>query len=149
MDAAVVREAALRALHDAPSSLEPEYTIRPFLEYAWRLVRGDARDETFVADAAPAISSARLALVDSMLSLDTLLTTTFHGREWVDACTRRSCLEAARTLWAEQLGGPGAPEVDCATVDDLMRRKATHEGGLSVGEIPEGTPPSHVWWWLH
>lgn len=146
--AAVVREAALRALKDAPRSAAPEHAIRPFLDYAFRLVRGELRDDAFVAEAAPAIPGARLALVEVMLALDALLTTTFYGQEWVDACTRRSCLEAVRTAWGSQLGGPGAPQLDCETVDDLMRQKATHEGGLSAAEIPPGTPRSHFWWWL-
>ena len=43
--AAVVREAALRALKDAPRSAAPEHAIRPFLDYAFRLVRGELRDD--------------------------------------------------------------------------------------------------------
>ena len=33
------------------------------------------------------------------------------------------------------------------TVDDLLRQKGDHEGGLRPEQIPPGTPTSHWWWW--
>jgi hypothetical protein len=125
----------------------PNAELEPFLGYAWALVRGALRDDEFVGNAAPYVDAARSALVEYMLSLDELLTTTFYGDEWIAACERRSRLQAACSLWAEELGGPGAPHLDCETVDDLLRQKGDHEGGLRPEQIPPGTPTSHWWWW--
>jgi len=80
--------------------------------------------------------------------IDHLLTSTFYDHQGRWACERRSRIEAVCTLWADQLGGPGAPYLDCETVDDLLRQKGHQEGGLRPDQIPVGTPTSHWWWWL-
>lgn len=144
---AVACAEAVAALRAAPDATVPDQEIEPFLSYAWQIVRGEIHDDEFVATARPAVPAARNALVDYMLALDGFITATFYGDEWRLACERRSKLEAARMLWAEELGGPGAPHVDCETVDDLLQQKGQHEGHLSSAEIPPGTPTSHWWWW--
>jgi hypothetical protein len=146
-DQATACAEAMSALRAAPRQPVPDQALEPFLGYAWALVRGALRDDEFVGNAAPYVDAARSALVEYMLSLDELLTTTFYGDEWIAACERRSRLQAACSLWAEELGGPGAPHLDCETVDDLLRQKGDHEGGLRPEQIPPGTPTSHWWWW--
>ncbi len=146
-DQATACAEAIGALRSAPTAPTPEQALEPFLEYAWAMTRGAVRDDQFVAATAPSIADARAALVDYMLALDELVTSTFYGDEWLEACVRRSRLESARVLWAAQLGGPGAPFIDCETLDDLLRQKGDHEGGLRLDQIPPGTPTSHWWWW--
>ncbi|MBP8807882.1 MAG: hypothetical protein KBG48_14625 [Kofleriaceae bacterium] len=140
---------ALAALRTAIAADVPEQELTPFLDVAVAIVRGEPGydREAMVAAAAPLVADNEGGLAAALNALEGLLTSTFYDQEWRWACERRSKLEAVRTLWAEQLGGPGAPYLDCEGVDDLLRRKGDHEGGLRPEQIPPGTPTSHWWWW--
>lgn len=68
--------------------------------------------------------------------------------EWRVACEARSGLEFMRTLYAgTALEGAFADELDPGELDDLMRARAMHDGGVPDEAIPAGIPPSHWWWW--
>lgn len=138
---------AIAALRSAPDAAVPDQHLEPFLTYAWRIVRNEIHDDEFVDSVRTTIPAARAVLVDYLLALDEYITAPFYGDEWREACARRSKLEAVRTLWADELGGLGAPYIDCETVDDLLQQKGQHEGHLPGADIPAGTPSSHWWWW--
>lgn len=138
--------AELRAAVDAPDELR----LLPLLDLALAVVRGDTsvdRDR-LVGDAAPYVTAAKLSVATCVSSLEHRLMCTFYGDEWVRVCEHRSRIEALRRLWPEPIAGLFPFYFDTETVDDLMRRKSTCEGGLRDDQIPKGTPTSHFWWWL-
>jgi hypothetical protein len=141
---------ALTALRNAAAKdMSAATDLWPFLTVAVAIVRGDATYDrvAFVTAAAPHIAPAELAIAGCVDRLESLLVSTFYSDEWLSACERRSQLEALRTFWPQALEQMGLLFFDCEGVDDLLRRKGDHEGGLRPEQIPPGTPTSHWWWW--
>lgn len=141
---------ALAALRSATGQDDAAaLALKPFLDVADAIVRGDpAYDrDGFIEAAAPHLDAAKFAIAGCVDRLDRLLTTTFYGDEWQWACEQRSRLEALRTLWPGPLDEVGLFFFDVEGVDDLLRQKGRHEGGLRPDQIPPGTPTSHWWWW--
>lgn len=138
--------AELRAAVHAPDELR----LLPLLDLALAVVRGDTsidRDR-LVQGAAPHVAAAERAVAACVSTLEHRLMCTFYGDEWVWVCENRSRIEALRTLWPEPIARLFPLYFDIETVDDLLRQKGAHEGGLRDDQIPKGTPTSHVWWWL-
>lgn len=76
----------------------------------------------------------------------------FYGeweQRWLNVSVVRSGLEFLRTIYADTALGARLNEqvpdlLD--DLDDLMRERAVHDGGIREEDIPEGVPASH-WWW--
>jgi hypothetical protein len=141
---------ALAALRHAGSGGdELEFALEPFLAVAAAIARREPGfdREAMIAAATPHMANIRPALTAYGDRLESLLMSTFYSDEWMSACERRSQLEALRTFWPQALEQMGLLFFDCEGVDDLLRRKGDHEGGLRPEQIPPGTPTSHWWWW--
>lgn len=142
--------AALAALRiAAETDDDADLELGPFFDVATAIVRGAPgfdRDAMITA-AAPLVPEVRAGLTAYGDRLERLLLATFYGDEWAAACERRTRLEAVFSLWAAQLAGLEPMSVDREALDDLLRQKGDHEGGLRPDQIPPGTPTSHWWWW--
>jgi hypothetical protein len=141
---------ALAALRHAGSGGdELEFALEPFLAVAAAIARREPGfdREAMIAAATPHMANIRPALTAYGDRLERLLMSTFYDQEWIAACERRTRLEAVCTLWAEHLVGLEPLSVDRESLDELLRDKGEHEGGLRPEQIPPGTPTSHWWWW--
>lgn len=76
----------------------------------------------------------------------------FHGAweaDWFAACRVRSALEFLCDLYdstpfGREFAKLGSNEFE--DIDEAMRRRAVHDGGVNEEDIPPGIPPKH-WWW--